>query len=113
MKTKKQLCQDFADQLKKWKINHEVFNDGIHIQIQRIHNFYPTKSSYYNTDTGEKTFYPKFKSNNELMLWLGERLSPMKLTENGFTLEYILETLEQCETLLEAKKHFQSKAIKQ
>jgi len=112
MKSKTQLCQDFLDKLNKWKINHEVFNNGIHVQIQRIHNFYPTKRSYYNTETGEKSFYPNFKNNNELLLWLGERLTPMKLTENAFTLEFILETLEQCEDLEEAKRIFQSKSIK-
>ena len=66
------LCQDFIDKLKEWRVNHEVYNKGYHIQIQRIHNFYPSTRTYYNGDTGIKVVSIKFDTVEELYEFIRE-----------------------------------------
>lgn len=69
-KLKLERCVAFSDFLTENRINHRVLNGGYHIQVQQYHNFYPSKGSYYNPDTGKKFFYKKFKTIQEFYEFL-------------------------------------------
>lgn len=66
-------CNEFIKKLEDFRLNFHVFNKGYQIQIQIIHNFYPSTGSYYNSETGEKLFYPDFKDRNDLLKWIAKR----------------------------------------
>ncbi len=63
--------EDFCKFLKEHRIQYERPND-YHIQIQRVHNFYPSTTRYYNSDSGLKTAMPSYKDGNELLSFLAE-----------------------------------------
>ena len=67
-------CDDFEQQLKEYRINYKRYST-YHFQIQRQHNFYPTKKSYYNSESDEKFTHPTFKNNNELLAFLSENVA--------------------------------------
>lgn len=108
---KSKLCEMFVGKLKEWRVNHQVFNNGFHIQIQKVHNFYPTKQSYYNSESGHKCFYPAFKDGNDFLKWLSERTIETP-KEKSFTVTEILEYLDDCETLDDAIIYFHNQKQK-
>lgn len=63
-------CDDFEKLLKSLRISFER-PSTYHFQIMTIHNFYPTKGTYYNSDTEKKKPYPKFKSHDQVMKFIG------------------------------------------
>lgn len=101
---KQEMCDKFATQLESWKVNFQR-HSTYHIQIQIVHNFYPSKGSYYNSDSGERANYSSFESGDELIKWLSER-DTGEAKEESFTVTEILEYLDDCENLVEAIVYF-------
>tara|TARA_R100000951_G_scaffold103090_2_gene95527 strand:- start:6179 stop:6448 length:270 start_codon:yes stop_codon:yes gene_type:complete len=71
-KQKVNSCDNFSQFLTENRIRHNVFNNGYHIQTQVQHNFYPSKGTYYNSESGKKFGYPKFKDVNAFLQFLGK-----------------------------------------
>lgn len=82
-----ELCERFGQQLEEFNVEFEVFNNGYHFQIQKDHNFYPTKRSYYNSENGQKCFYPEFK--NEKHFWKWMDLKGVKRQDDYLAMEKI------------------------
>ncbi len=61
----------FCKFLDVYRINYKQHNE-YHIQVQRIHNFYPSNSTYYNSDSDNKTILPEFKDGNEFLKFLAD-----------------------------------------
>lgn len=100
-----ELCDFFQEQLEFFDVEHKRLNSGFHFQIQKEHNFYPTKRSYYNSQTGKKCHYPEFKNQKEFWIWIDQQSSE-RLVENAFTSKRILKILGECNTIEEAREHF-------
>lgn len=71
-KIKEVRCKNFSEFLTSIRINHKVNNNGYHIQVQVQHNFYPSKGSYYNSESTKKFRYPKFKSGDDFLEFIGK-----------------------------------------
>lgn len=100
-----ELCKRFKQDLNSWKINFCVFNNGFHFQVQKEHNFYPSKHTYYNSRTGNRCFYPKFTSSNEFMAFLREQSAePEK--QDLYTATQVVEILSQFDSIEFAMMHF-------
>jgi len=74
-------CNAFADLLKSFNINFERHNE-YHIQVQRIHNFYPSSNTYYNSETNCKGSIPEFKDSNSFLDFLGSNTKPLEADNN-------------------------------
>ena len=74
MNEKLVTCKDFSDFLKKNHINHEVYNNGYHIQVQIQHNFYPSTGIYYNSASGKKFKYPLFEDGSTFLNFLSKNV---------------------------------------
>lgn len=97
------LGVSFSKDLDKMKVSHRVLNNGYHIQVMVIHNFYPSKKTYYNSDTGRKCKYNEFKNQNELFDFLKEDyIKPEVILSK----ESVIKILNQCGDLKEAIMHF-------
>jgi len=100
-----ELCERFSEQLKEWRISHQVFNRGFHIQVQVIHNFYPTKQSYYNSESDDKCFYPNWKDVNDFQKWLGQK-TIQEPKEISLPISEIIKQLRDCDHLDDAVSYF-------
>lgn len=60
-----------AQILKDSNVTHQVYNNGNHIQISMIHNFYPN-GTYYNSETNTRLKYPEFKGMPDLLEFIRE-----------------------------------------
>ena len=67
-------CDEFVEKLKSFRINFER-HSIYHIQIQSQHNFYPSKGTYYNSESGAKFKYPNFKDSNDFLAFLSENVT--------------------------------------
>ena len=68
-----EICDNFSKLLDSFRINHRRCNP-YHIQIQVQHNFYPSKKTYYNSESGKKFTYPDFKNVNEVTDFLSKNV---------------------------------------
>lgn len=94
--------KEFSETLNRFKINH-VVHGKYHVQIQTVHNFYPTKGTYYNSETGKKFKYPEFKDVNEVLMFLGGNVTPEKTT---LGVDEIIDILEEQKDLVSAINYF-------
>lgn len=74
MDWKVKRCDDFCEMLKGFRINFER-HSVYHVQIMIQHNFYPSKETYYNSESGVKMRYPQFKNANEVHEFLSENVT--------------------------------------
>lgn len=94
-----------SEKLKEARITHEIYNKGYHLQIQLIHNFYPSTGTYYNSDTTHKSRYPEFKDGHEVLQWISGE-TPLNESNMIFTPEYICGILQDFDTIVEAINYF-------
>ena len=73
----------FEEKLKKWRINY-IRHNPYHIQIQSVHNFYPSTRKYFNTETMEREIYPDFKDGQQLLEYMG--IKNQKINTSGLKL---------------------------
>lgn len=69
--TKKEQVDQFSQGLTKIKVSHLRQSD-YHVTVSHVHQFYPSKLSYYNTGTGKKSKYTFaiLKDHNAFMQFL-------------------------------------------
>lgn len=108
MKSSKEIiCDAFCNTLSNYRISFKRHN-LYHVQIQGVHNFYPSKGTYYNSDTEHKCKFPEFKSHDDVVKFLRENGSG----EMDMTITYpaykVVEILADCEDLEEAKEFFRN-----
>ncbi len=98
--------KDFCELLKGFRINYILCNP-YHVQVQVVHNFYPTKQKYYNSLTNERFIYPDFKNVNEFLKFLGDNVGDV-VVEKRFKTSEIVDLLEGASNLESAIKYFKT-----
>lgn len=98
---KLELCDFFAEQLEYLDIKYSRYNNGFHFQIDTIHNFYPTKRTYYNSETGAKSHFRDFRTKDDFYSFIESfnKVDPtttkdMFSTDDLFTLDKIILMLK-------------------
>lgn len=82
--SKIQLCDKFEKKLSDWKIKF-IRPTPYHIQVQKVHNFYPTKRKYHNSETMKVITYPKFKNVNDFLKFVGEQYDDLEQDMLSYT----------------------------
>ena len=105
-KSSKQIISDiFCEKLKSLRISYKRHNT-YHVQVDSIHNFYPSRGTYYNSATEHKCKFPDFEKHSEVVDFLRENGA----TEIDMDITYpaykIVEILKDCEHLDDAIQFF-------
>lgn len=87
-KLKINQCDDFEKILKNFRMNYKR-HSTYHFQVQTVHNFYPSKGTYYNSKTGVNKTYPSFNDVNEFLIFLGNNNEQIEIitADDFFTQE--------------------------